>query len=605
MPELSETALAHDGRGKSLGNVDLRCEDGNRGSWLLSTKGVVMSAKRVDQNGLTSANSFQSAPYSRRSFLAGSAACALSFALPAEAAPGKRPNILLITSDQQRKDSMGVYHTGNNRTPNLDALGRDGVVYDRMYVAHPTCTPSRATILTGQYASRHGAYTIGTTLAENCVKFSDHLNAAGYKTYAVGKMHFQPVSTEGRFEAPPRIFDEQFWREFDGPYYGFQWTRLLNRHSSEPFACRMRYGVWLKDHGLSEADLKRYFHDQTGRWDLPREVHSSVFVADYAIEAILKHKSSDTPFFVWASFPDPHDPHVVPAPYDDMFDPEKVEYLGVRDGEFDNRPPIYRQLYEKGSRGLEFNDQFGVPSCGPASAAKAAQWRKETAIHHGMVSLMDEEIGRIIKTLKENNLYENTLIVFTSDHGDYLGNHGFHGKGFPAFEEVYNVPLVVKNPAQKGAGTRSQSIIGTLDLAPTFLDAAGVAIPREMQGVSECGVFSGSKGCARDSFLIENRAVEKRFYQKMMVTDRYKLVAYMDEEYGELYDLKNDPNQYDNLWGSPGHREVQHSLLAQICLESGDCSKVNPEKASIRELLALMTNQIRAEGPVQPRTSYS
>ena len=542
---------------------------------------------------------------SRRSFLATAAAGAL-LARPGNAAHSKRPNILLITSDQERKDAMGVYHpAGNNKTPHVDALARDGVVFDRAYTTHPTCTPARSSILTGQYASRHGAYTIGTTLAENCVRFTDPLNSAGYKTYAVGKMHFQPVSTDGRFESRPRIFDEQFWREFDGPYYGFQWTRLLNRHATENFACRMRYGIWLKDHGLSEADLARYFHNQVGRWDLPRELHSSVFVADYAIEAIRKHKSGDTPFFLWASFPDPHNPHAVPAPYDDMFDPEKVEYLGVRDGEFDNKPPIYRQLYENGVKGLAFNDRFGVPSCAPAPAGKAAQWRKETAIHHGMVALMDEEIGRIIKTLKDYNLYDDTLIVFTSDHGDYLGNHGFHSKGFPAFEEVYNVPFVVKSPAGQGAGGRSQAIVGTLDLAPTFLAAAGVSIPRQMQGVSQWPVFDGSKAQVRDSFLIENRAVEKGFYQKMMVTDRYKLVAYLDQEYGELYDLERDPNQYDNLWDSAKHRELQQTLLARICAASGDCGKVKPEKASIGDLLALMASQIRAEGAVQPRTSYS
>lgn len=500
---------------------------------------------------------------------------------------------------------MGVYHSGNNRTPHLDALGRDGIVFDRAYTTHPTCTPARSSILAGQYASRHGAYTIGTTLPETCMKFTDHLSSAGYKIYAVGKMHFQPVSTEGRFESTPKILDEQFWREFDGPYYGFQWTRLLNRHATESLACRMRYGVWLKDHGLTEADFKRYFHGQTGRWDLPRNLHSSVFVADYAIEAIRRHKTGDTPFFLWASFPDPHSPHAVPAPYDDMFDPGKIWYLGVRDDEFDNRPPIYKQLYEHGPRGLPFSDRFGVPSCAPSPAAEAGRWRKEAAIHHGMVALMDEEIGRVVKTLKENNLYENTLIVFTSDLGDYLGNHGFHSKGFPAFEEVYNVPFVVKNPGGKGSGGRSQALVGTVDLAPTFLGAAGVPIPREMQGMSECGVFSGAEPRARNSFLIENRAVEKGFYQKMMVTDRYKLVAYMDQEYGELYDLKNDPNQYGNLWGSAAHRELQRSLLAQICSESGDCGKVKPEQASLKELLALMTSQIRAEGPVQPRTSYS
>ncbi len=516
-----------------------------------------------------------------------------------------RPNVLLITSDQQRKDSMAVYNPNLARTPHLDAVAADGVTFDRAYTPHPTCTPARASILSGQYASRHGAYTIGTTTPDDCLKITDLLAADGYRTYGVGKMHFQPVSTQGRFESPPRVFDEQFWREFDGPYYGFQWTRMLNRHTSEELSCRMRYGVWLKDHGLTEADLEKHFNRQTGAWSLPREVHPSVFVADHAIEAIRKHETDEAPFFMWASFQDPHAPHVVPPPYHEMFDRNRVAYLGLRDGEFDNKPPIYRQLYEKGARKLPFSDQFGVPSCGPARAEHADRWRDITALHHGMVTLMDEEIGRIIGALKDAGLYDNTLIIYTTDHGDYLGNHGFRSKGFPAFEEVYNLPFVVKNPAQRNAGTRSSALISSLDIAPTILETIGLPVPLSMQGAGQRSVCEGASEAARDSFLIENRAVQKGFYQKMLVTDTYKIVAYMDEQYGELYDMMNDPNQYDNLWNSAAHGELKQTLLARLCEEAGDCRSIRLEDAGVDELLSLMSWQMHSEEPVQPRTSYS
>jgi uncharacterized sulfatase len=541
----------------------------------------------------------------RRAFLANTAGTALTLGAPGNRAGARRkPNILLITSDQQRKDSMGVYNPGGARTPNLDKLAADGVVFTRAYTPHATCTPARASILTGQYASRHGAYTIGTTTPENCLKLSSLLSAAGYHTCAAGKMHFQPVSTVGRFESPPRIMDERFWRDFDGPYYGFQWTRLLNRHTSEDLSCRMRYGVWLKDHGLKEADLKKHFSGQTGTWSLPRELHPSVFVADHAIEAIRQHRTDARPFFLWASFQDPHPPHVAPPPYDSMFDPDKMDYLGVRDGEFDGKPAVYRQLYERGIRGLPFGDRFGVPSCGPARAEQETQWRKSTAIHHGMVALMDEEIGRILAALKDSGLYEDTLIVFTTDHGDYLGNHGFRGKGFPAFEEVYNLPFVIKNPGQANAGTRSNALAGSLDIAPTVLDFAGLPIPAQMQGISQRAVFQGRAARARESFLIENRPVQKDFYQKMLVSDGYKLVAYMGESYGELYELASDPHQYRNLWDSPRHRERKQSMLGAICSVAG-ADKKKLEKASVPDLLAIMTSQMRAEDPPQERTSYS
>lgn len=541
----------------------------------------------------------------RRAFLVSVTGSALTLGASEKRASARGgPNILLITADQIRKDAMGVYNPNFARTPTLDRLAADGVVFSRTYTPHPTCTPARASILTGQYASRHGAYTIGTTVPENCLRLSSLLSATGYRTCAVGKMHFQPVSTPGRFESPPHVFDEQFWRDFDGPYYGFEWTRLLNMHTSEDRACRMRYAVWLKDHGLSEADLKRYFHFQTGTWSLPRQLNSSVFVADYAIEAIRRHRKDERPFFLWASFPDPHPPHVVPPPYDSMFDPDEVAYLGVREGEFDNKPPAYRQLYEGGVRSLPFNDRFGVPCCFPAHAEREKEWRKSAAIHRGMVTLMDEEIGRILAALKESGLYQDTLIIFTADHGDYLGNHGFEGKGFPAFEEVYNLPFVVKNPGQVNAGKRSDALVSSLDIAPTVLELAGLPVPAQVQGVSQRAVFEGRAGRARECFLIENRAVQKGFYQKMLVTDAFKLVAYMGQPYGELYDMVHDPQQYQNLWGSARHQDCKQRMLAEICSASG-ASERNLANRSVEDLLALMTARMRSEEPVQERTSFS
>ncbi|MCP5112910.1 MAG: sulfatase-like hydrolase/transferase [bacterium] len=513
---------------------------------------------------------------------------------------------MLITSDQQRKDSLGVYDpNGAAISPNLDALAADGVVFDRAYTPHATCTPARASILSGQYASRHGAYTIGTTTPEDSLKVTDLLIAAGYRTYGIGKMHFQPVSTEGKFESPPRIFDEQFWRDFDGPYYGFQWTRMLNRHTSEEYSCRMRYGVWLKDRGLTETDLEMHFNRQLGTWSLPRELHPSVFVADHAIEAFQNHRNSDEPFFMWASFQDPHSPHVVPPPYDRMIEPDQIEYLGLSDGEFDNKPPIYRMLYERGGRKLPFSDRFGVPSCGPARVEQADRWRQSAAIHHGMVTLMDEEIGRMIAALKEYGLFDNTLVIFTTDHGEYLGNHGFRGKGFPAYEEVYNVPFIVKNPGQMNAGERSHALVGTLDIAPTALAAAGEPIPEGMQGVDQGEVFAGQQKAARESYQIEDRAVQTGFYQKMLVTDQHKIVVYMDEEYGELYDLGADPDQYNNLWDSQANSELKHALLEQLCRSAGGPEDDGVGGFTAGQLLARITEQMKAEEPVQPRTSYS
>lgn len=520
----------------------------------------------------------------------------------------QKPNILLITSDQQRKDSLGVYSDGFAKTDKLDSLAADGVVFDRAYIPHATCTPSRASILTGQYASTHGAYTIGTALPYNSLKITDILVANGYETYAVGKMHFRPVSTPGEFESPPRILDQKFWEQFDGPYYGFQHNRLLNRHTSEAYSCRMHYGVWLKKQGLTEEDLSKYFNNQhIGQWKLPRNLHPSVFVAEQACEFIDEHeqKRPDKPFFMWASFQDPHSPHVVPAPYDKMYDPLKVEYKKYRPGEHDDKPPIYKELFEEGMGGLRFSDKFGVPCAQAAQAEKEDVWRRSAAIHHGMVKLMDEEIGKIIDSLKTRRLYDNTIIIFTSDHGDYLGNHGFTGKGFPAYDEVYNVPFIVKNVRQKNRAARSDALLGTIDIAPTILETIGIDVPPDMQGISQKYVFLGKIKHLRRGFMIENRAVQKGFYQKIYVTDRYKLVYYYRQTYGELYDLKHDPDQYHNLWDKTEYQSLKRDILFQLLCRNTTIHSNIPAGHSVSKLLRLLNQQIDAEGHVQPRTSFS
>ena len=520
----------------------------------------------------------------------------------------EKPNIILITSDQQRKGALGVYGNDLIQTLHLDALAAEGIVFDRAYIPHTTCTPSRASILTGQYASTHGAYTIGTALPADALKVTDVLVEHGYETYAVGKMHFTPVSTEGAFESTPNILDEAFWKQFDGPYFGFQHTQMLNRHTTESLSCREHYGLWLKEKGLNEADLEKYFNNQfIGRWELPRELHPSVFVAEKSCAFLEEHQEQrkEKPFFMWVSFQDPHNPHVVPSPYDTLVDPQKVEYKKYRPGEFDDMPPIYQELYDLGSGKIHFSDGIGLPCASPALPDREATWRKSIAIHHGMVQLMDEEIGKVIATLKANDLYDNTIIIFTTDHGDYIGNHGFRGKGFPSYEEVYNIPFLVKNPQQVNSGKRSSALMSTVDISPTILDMAGITVPPEMEGISQKALLLGDTVQIRSAVIIENRAVEQGFYQKMIVRDNYKAVYYYGQSYGELFDLSKDPDQYHNLWDDPAYQTLKREMLYQLYEKRVTEEPTKGFSFTVPQLLQMLDKQIDQEGPVQKRTSFS
>lgn len=519
-----------------------------------------------------------------------------------------KPNILLIICDQQRKGALEVYGNELISTANLSSIAEDGVVFDRAYTPHTTCTPSRCSILTGQYASTHGAYTIGTTLSSDALKVTDILISNGYETYAVGKMHFSPVSTEGKFESWPNIMDEEFWKQFDGPHYGFQHVQMLNRHTTESMSCREHYGIWLKEKGMDENDLKRYFDDKfIGRWEIPRNLHPSVFVSEKACMFLEEHiqQRKEKPFFMWMSFQDPHNPHIVPAPYDTLVDPGDVIYKKYILGEFDNKPPIYQELYEKGMRNIHFSDKYGVPCASPAPPDREEVWRRSIAIHHGMVKLMDEEIGKVIKLLKDNGLYDNTIVIFTTDHGDYLGNHGFRGKGFPSFEEVYNIPLIIKSGTAKNHGLRSNAIISTIDLSPTILDIAGLSVPPEMEGISQKALLEGRKEKIRNATIIEDRAVEKGFYQKMIVTKKYKLVYYYGQSYGELYDLSADPDQYNNLWDNSKFEELKRLMLFRMYKKNVSGKRIRKTEYTVPKLLEFLDRQIDDEGPVQERTSFS
>jgi len=526
-----------------------------------------------------------------------------------------KPNILLITTDQQRKDSIGAYNSKLS-TPALDSIAADGVIFDRAYIAHPTCTPSRASLLTGQYASKHGAYTIGTALSEDSLKVTDVLNENGYETYLVGKPHFQQISTEGTAECFSKAMDEDFWSSFTGPYYGFNNVSIFNGHSNYPITAGMHYRIWLKEKGLSDEDISNYFNHistdkfrEHGAWDIPREYHPSVFVSEATAKYLEAHreKKEDKPFFMWCSFVDPHDPHVVPEPYASMYSPDEIDYNPHKEGELDNMPSYYNELYEKDFKNVSFGDSIGLPSAPSAKIFGDDKYFREiTAVHHGMVKLVDEEIEKIINKLKELGIYDNTLIVFTTDHGDYLGNHGFLYKGFPSYEEVYNVPYIVKNVAQANQGSRSGALISHVDFAGTVLSAAGIEIPAEMDSINQMPVFKGEKESIRTAVVIENRPIECGFYQHMLVTDNYKVVAYMDSKEGELFDLANDPNQYNNLWNDTKYNSLKQDLLNQLLNRL-----VLPKyKKSISDLpidscLEAISKKMHEEEPVQRRTSFS
>lgn len=500
--------------------------------------------------------------------------------------PPKRPNILLITSDQQHWTTLGVINPLIH-TPNLDRLAALGTRFDRAYCPNPTCTPTRASLITGMYPSQHGAWSLGTKLDESLPTVGSLLSAAGYATHLVGKAHFQPLAThpeQTSIECQPLLRDLDFWRTFKGPWYGFDRIELARNHADESHVGQ-HYAIWLEEKGLTDwADYfqplpgskrpsPKYPHgpyqtryertDLNRTWELPEELHYSVWTAERSIALMREAVEAGKPFFTWASFHDPHPPYTVPEPFASMYRPEDMPIGRYVEGEFDRMTPWHRESRrppgEADFSGCNQN-RFGIHG-GHSHLHDEDELRADMACYYGMITLMDREIGRIFAYLEENKLWDDTLIAFSTDHGHFLGQHGLIAKAIFNYEDVIKVPMIVKAPGQSTPGGVSTAIQSLVDYTPTFLEAAGVAIPPTMTGVSQWSVWTGEAQCARSHALVEHRFQPDLPHLRTYVDECHKLTLWRDQTYGELFDLQEDPDELHNLWDDPSSAALKAEVL--------------------------------------------
>lgn len=483
-----------------------------------------------------------------------------------------RPNILLITTDQQHFDALGS-RTPLLKTPNLDRLAAQGVALDRAYCPNPLCSPSRSSIITGRYPSSHGCWTIGTKLDEDTETLGGLLSEAGYTTSLIGKAHFQPLASnpdQTSLEAMPTLRDLDFWRDFTGPYYGFDHIELARNHGNEQWAGQ-HYALWMEDNGL--ANWRDYFRSDEGAggkttnsqtWQLPEQFHYTNFVRERSVVAIEKAVEAAQPFFIWSSFQDPHPPYIVPEPWASMYDPKDVEPGKLVPGELE-RMPIWHQLTQKENPDFSPWEETAYANHGFTShLIDPRQLRKNVATYFGMMSFIDDAVGTILDTVDELGISENTLVVFTTDHGHFLGHHGLIAKGAFHYEDLLRVPMLARFPGRIPAGTHTASLQSLIDLAPTFLNAAGVQVPSLMQGVDQLPVWSGETSQARNHVIVENRHQPTKVHIRTYINDRYKITLYRGEDVGELFDLLQDPAETVNRFDDPEFRDIRAALLAEF-----------------------------------------
>ncbi|WNQ10728.1 sulfatase-like hydrolase/transferase [Paenibacillus aurantius] len=484
---------------------------------------------------------------------------------------GDRPNILLITSDQQHWNTIGAFNP-EIRTPNLDRLVREGTVFTRAYCPNPLCTPSRASIVTGLYPSQHGAWSLGTKLQEEVPTVGDRLQSEGYRTALIGKAHFQPLASTEEYpsiEAYPILQDLTFWRDFHGPFYGFEHVELTRNHTNEAHVGQ-HYVLWLEENGC--ANWRDYYLPPTGtmdpairhRWDIPERWHYNTWIEERTNAALQRYKDDGEPFFLWSSFFDPHPKYLAPEPWCSMYDPSSLKAPGTREGEHGANPPHFA-LTQEAKPDFSPYKESGFFSPGlQAHAQTEEQVRRNMATYYGMVSFLDRSVGRILDKLAELGLADNTIVVFTTDHGHLFGQHGLTAKGPFHYEDLLKLPFLVRYPGHVPAGRRTDALQSLVDLAPTFLRLAGINVPRTMAGTDQSEVWTGRTERVRNHIICENRQEPTAMYAKTYVEERYKLTVYYNRPYGELFDLREDPGEFRNLWNDPASQGVRLELMQRL-----------------------------------------
>lgn len=483
-----------------------------------------------------------------------------------------KPNILLITSDQQHWETLGVINP-RIKTPALDRLAAEGTRFTRAYCNNPVCSPSRATIITGLYPAWHHCWTIGVKLPEDVPAVGDTLRQNGYYTALVGKAHFHPLASvpgEESLECQPLLRDLDYWRRFHGPWYGFEHVELARNHADESHVGQ-HYAIWMEERGL--RSWRAYFQawpphknavQRKHVWDLPQEFHYSTWTAERTIACVQRSVAEQRPFFIWASFHDPHPPYLAPRPWATMYSPGDMAPGTLLPGELERMPPHFQKTQEQDPDFSMYqetpyhNHGFHSHLCDPAGL------RQDMAVYFGMISLMDQQLGRILDALAACGAAENTLVVFTTDHGHFLGQHGLRAKGAFHYEDMLRLPFLVRYPGRVPAGAVNGSLQALIDLPSTFLSAAGLPVPGLMQGVNQLDVWCGKAEQARDHVLVENRHQPTAIHLRTYLDARYKLTVYRDHDYGELFDLQEDPEERVNRWSDPAAAALKCDLLRRF-----------------------------------------
>lgn len=523
------------------------------------------------------------------------------------------PNFVFVITDQHRVDHLGCYGNTVVRTPHIDSIAAAGWRAERFYVANPACMPNRATLMTGRLPSLHGVRSNGIPLPRSATTFTELLRAAGYRTACAGKIHLQPMTADGPIwrgaqtdslrpppaeladathpDAPADFYEQERihrWQnepnhDLQLPYYGFDEVALTMMHAD---GAHGHYGRWLEEqhsnsqlltgpeHALDRGAISAL---QAWRTAVPEELYSSTYIGNQACEFLVRHQQQrpDQPFFLQVSFNDPHHPFTPPGKYWDMYDPATIDLPASYTALHHDAPPPLRHLQNERDTGKSDRESWML------QAVSEQDVREAIALTYGSITLIDDVVGRVLAQLDALGIRDNTVVIFTSDHGDFMGDHQLMFKGPLHYDGLIRVPFLWSDPQHRQGPSTVDALAGTVDIARSILERAGLAGFHGMQGCNLLRLRDGTTP-RREAMLVEedNQRAFLGFDQpvrvRTLVTERWRLTVYRGAEWGELYDLQNDPHETHNLWHSPQIAQVRESLLWQMVKTMTDWSDDSP-----------------------------
>lgn len=433
----------------------------------------------------------------------------------------KRPNIIFIMTDQQRYDTMGCVNS-KIITPNLDKLAADSVFFEHGYCSNPSCVPSRAAIMTGKYPSQCEVPAYISCLPETEKTFMKRMKENGYYTAVVGKQHFAGSKIDK----------------------GYDFEMIVDTHM--PFSPSEQLGVYedyLKEQGLNPKEMYQKTLISGGVWKADIKHHVDNFIGEKGKEwlenRLSVEENQDKPFFFTLSFPGPHHPYDLEGTkYADMYNLEDME----------ESESTYEDLEQKGP---QFKN-MGMYSDIYLKDYTKEQFLRTKRSYYANITLIDEKVGEVIDILKKHNAYDDTVIIYSSDHGDFMGDYGLVEKLQCLEDSLMRVPLFVKPPIAGFSGIRVKEPVVNIDIASTCMELSETPLEAPMSDYSFVPYWDKSKELRiRPYIYMEAGAI------RGVLCNGIKTIHYVNRDYGELYDLNKDPLERKNLWNDKDYEDAK------------------------------------------------